>query len=300
MLADGDPTEALHLIASHAQELSAADYTLIAVPADAHQGGPALALPLGVNDPLTGVLPTVRGPLIPHVHRRGTAAGGHLADQAALALQRAQNQTARRELEVLADRDRIARVLHDRVIGQLGAVGLALNGIHRRVKPPDLADRLNTQIDELDRVIHDIRTVIFDLHTEPGSPGHLRNALTSIIGELTGDISLRTLIRMSGPLDSVPGWVAQHAHAVVREGINNTVRHANASDLTITVSVGDDPTITITDDGIGIRHRRRHRPDHPRSGLHNLTQRAQSARGTCHLTRTDTGGTRVTWTAPLT
>jgi signal transduction histidine kinase len=351
LLADGDPVEALRLIASNAQELTAADYALIAVPADAHPAaetteltvtvcvgvgterltgrriplrgsttgavfadhnprsvphlafdvatglgvalGPALALPLGVDDPLTGVLVTVRGPGSPTFTDEELQLVATFADQAALALQHAQTQTARRELEVLADRDRIARDLHEHVIGQLFAVGLALNGIHRRVKPPDLAHRLNAQIDELDHVIRDIRTVIFDLHTEPGTRGHLRNDLTSIIDELTGDLPLRTVIRMSGPLDSVPDGLAQHAHAVVREGINNTVRHANAHDLTITVTLDNNLTITITDDGDGIGQTTPHR------GLHNLTQRAHQTGGTCHLTRPDTGGTRLTWTAPL-
>jgi signal transduction histidine kinase len=98
---------------------------------------------------------------------------------------------------------------------------------------------------------------------------------------------------MSGPLDSVPDGLAQHAHAVVREGINNTVRHANAHDLTIAVTLDNNLTITITDDGDGIGQTTPHR------GLHNLTQRAHQTGGTCHLTRPDTGGTRLTWTAPL-
>ena len=70
----------------------------------------------------------------------------------------------------------------------------------------------------------------------------------------------------------MPAVLAQHAHAVVREGISNTIRH---------------------DDGDGIPETT------ARSGLHNLTQRAQQAGGTCHVTRPDTGGTRLTWTAPL-
>jgi signal transduction histidine kinase len=293
LLADGDPVEALQLIASNAQELT---FPHLAFDVAAGLGidlGPALALPLGVDDSLTGVLLTVRGPGSPTFTDDELHLVATFADQAALALQRVHTQTARRELEVLADRDRIARDLHEHVIGQLFAIGLALNGIHRRVKPADLAHRLNTQIDELDRVIRDIRTVIFDLHTEPGSRPRLRNELTSIIDELTSDISLRTVVRLSGPLDNVPAGLAQHAHAVVREGISNTVKHANAHDLTITVTVDDTITITITDDGDGIGQTT------PRNGLHNLTQRAHQAHGSCHLTRPDTGGTRLTWTAPL-
>jgi signal transduction histidine kinase len=293
LLADGDPVEALQLIASNAQELTFPHLAFDVAAALGIDLGPALALPLGVDDSLTGVLLTVRGPGSPTFTDDELHLVATFADQAALALQRVHTQTARRELEVLADRDRIARDLHEHVIGQLFAIGLALNGIHRRVKPADLAHRLNTQIDELDRVIRDIRTVIFDLHTEPGSRPRLRNELTSIIDELTSDISLRTVVRLSGPLDNVPAGLAQHAHAVVREGISNTVKHANAHDLTITVTVDDTITITITDDGDGIGQTT------PRNGLHNLTQRAHQAHGSCHLTRPDTGGTRLTWTAPL-
>jgi signal transduction histidine kinase len=250
-------------------------------------------LPLGVDDPLTGVLLAVRGPGSPTFTEDELQLVSTFADQAALALQRAETQSTRRELEVLADRDRIARDLHDHVIQRLFAVGLALNGIQRRVKPPELAGRVNIQINELDQIIRDIRTVIFDLQTEPDDAPRLRTQLNGTIAELTGDTALRTLVRISGPLDAVPAPLARDAQAVVREGISNTVRHANAHELTITISVDDNLTITITDDGDGIPETT------ARSGLHNLTQRAGRAGGSCTVTRAAAGGTRLTWTAPL-
>ena len=352
LLADGDTTQALQLIASNAQELTTADCTLIALPTVPSPGaadttdlivtvcvgigtdqligrripvrgsttgavfadhtarsvphlafdvaaglgvefGPALALPLGVGNPLTGVLLTLRGAGSPAFTEEELYLVSTFADQASLALQRADAQATRRELEVLADRDRIARDLHDHVIQQLFAIGLALNGIHRRVRQPEVADRLNRQIDELDQVIRDIRTVIFDLQAEPGSHPHLRNELNDIIDELTSDLPLRTVTRTSGPLDSVPVNLAEHAHAVVREGISNTVRHANAHNLTVTVSLDDHLTITITDDGDGMPETT------ARSGLHNLTERAHQVAGICDVTRPDAGGTRLTWAAPV-
>ncbi|NKQ58862.1 ATP-binding protein, partial [Amycolatopsis sp. K13G38] len=49
----------------------------------------------------------------------------------------------------------------------------------------------------------------------------------------------------------------------------------------------------VTDDGIGI-------PDTvATSGLHNLTERAHETGGQLDLARRDTGGTRLTWNAPL-
>ena len=56
------------------------------------------------------------------------------ADQAALAWQLASTQRQMRELDVLTDRDRIARDLHDHVIQRLFAVGLALQGTIPRAR----------------------------------------------------------------------------------------------------------------------------------------------------------------------
>ena len=53
------------------------------------------------------------------------------ADQASLALDRAQAVSDREELMLVADRDRIARDLHDLVIQRLFATGLQLQGARR-------------------------------------------------------------------------------------------------------------------------------------------------------------------------
>ena len=148
------------------------------------------------------------------------------ADQAALALQRAASQSARREMEVLADRDRIARDLHDSVIQRLFAIGLGMQSTHRRTKTPAVAERLVGHIDQLHEVIQDIRAAIFDLQGGPDDAPNLRSALHRIVTELTADAPMRTTIKMSGPLDVVPAELAEDAAAVVREAVSNVVRHA--------------------------------------------------------------------------
>ncbi len=255
--------------------------------------GPALALPLGAGESISGVLLTIRSEGSDSFDEHQFHVGSSFADQAALALQRARNQSARRELEVLADRDRIARDLHDHVIQRLFAIGLAMQGTHRRAKSPVVADRLTEHIDHLQDVIGDIRTAIFDLQTDPADTPRLRTRLHEVISELTGDSPLRATVRMSGPVNVVAGDLAEHAVAVLREAISNVVRHAGAAKLTVTVLVEDDLVIEVTDDGAGI-------PETvARSGLRNLAQRATDAGGECVVARAEDGGTRLLWTAPL-
>jgi signal transduction histidine kinase len=255
--------------------------------------GPALALPLGGGEDISGVLLTVRLPGSPGFDEQELQLVATFADQAALALQRAEIQRAQREVEVLEDRDRIARDLHDHVIQRLFAIGLGMQSTHRREKSPQQAARLTEHIDQLHDVIQEIRTAIFDLQTGPADKPRLRSILHELITELTAEAPLRTMVRMSGPLDVVPADLALHIQAVVREAVSNAVRHARATDLTITVSVDDDLAIDVTDNEVGI-------PDTvARSGLHNLIQRAATAGGTCTITRPAAGGTRLVWAAPL-
>lgn len=256
--------------------------------------GPALVLPLGSDDSVVGILLAVRAPGSPPFGEQELQVVSSFADQAALALQRAESQAAKRELEVFADRDRIAQDLHDHVIQRLFAIGLSLQGTQRRAKSPVVAERITGHIDQLHEVIQDIRTAIFDLQEKQTGAGALRSRLHDVITEVTQDAPVRTTVRMSGPLDLVPAGLAEDAEAVVREAVSNVVRHARAQEVIVTVSVADDLVIDVSDDGVGM-------PETvARSGLHNLHQRAVAAGGTLTVGPGENGGTRVVFAVPLT
>ncbi|TQC47424.1 GAF domain-containing protein [Rhodococcus sp. WS4] len=257
-------------------------------------GGSAVLLPLRVSaDSVTGVLALIRTlgrePFADHQLPLAAA----FADQAALALKLADDQRQLAAMSLIADRDRIARDLHDHVIQRLFAHGLHLQSAHGRTHVPEGRQRLSEMIDDVQDIITDVRTAIFDLHGGEDYGFALRPALTAIITEQTGESGLRTTVRMTGPLNVITGPLADHAEAVLREALSNVVHHAHAHHVDVTVSVDDDLTICVTDDGTGIP------PAVTRSGLHNLTTRAQQAGGTCTITTHDTGGTRLTWNAPL-
>jgi signal transduction histidine kinase len=235
----------------------------------------------------------IRAPGAPSFGEDQLQIAASFADQAALALRHAESQHTQRELEVLADRDRIARDLHDHVIQRLFAIGLAMQGTHRRAKSPVVAERLNGHIDQLQEVIHEIRGAIFDLQAGPSDAPRLRGVLNEVIAELTEDAPLRTTVRMSGPLDLVSPDLADHAEAVVREAVSNAVRHARASELIVTISVNGDLIVDVADNGVGI-------PDTVgRSGLHNLQERAVEVGGSFAAEKSEDGGSRVRWSAPL-
>ena len=114
-----------------------------------------------------------------------------------------------------------------------------------------------------------------------------------IVEDITADTDLRTSIAFSGRIDLIPDDLAQQVQAVLREAVSNAVRHAHATSLAVTMAVGADVVVEVTDNGDDV-------PDTVApSGPHNLANRAAAARGACTIDRPPGGGTRLVWAAPL-
>ncbi|WP_067537024.1 GAF domain-containing sensor histidine kinase [Nocardia crassostreae] len=256
--------------------------------------GPTLILPLHAQDSTFGVLVMVRPVSAPLFSDEILELAAAFTDQAALAIQLAEAQQRMRELDVLTDRDRIARDLHDHVIQRLFAAGLNLQGTEARARTPGVRQRISEVINDLQDVVREIRTSIFDLHGGNGQSTRLRQRLEQVIKQHTRSIEMRTSLRVSGPLSVVDAELADHAEAVVREAVSNAVRHSGAETLTVTVEVADDLTIVVSDDGCGI-------PDSiTPSGLNNLAHRAEQAGGEfAVLSGADGTGARLRWSVPL-
>ncbi|TDO07158.1 signal transduction histidine kinase [Mycobacterium sp. BK086] len=254
--------------------------------------GPAMVLPLRTTETVAGVVVILRrrGRQTYSDEKLDMMAG--FADQATLAWQLATTQRHLRELDVLSDRDRIARDLHDHVIQRLFAIGLTLQGTIPRAKVPEVQQRLVATVDELQGVIQEIRTAIFDLHGGSAGTTRLRQRLDDAVGAFAGS-EVRITVQYVGPLSVIEAPLSDHAEAVVREGISNAVRHANAETVTVTVRVEDELAIEVVDDGRGMP------ADVTPSGLINLRRRAYEVGGDFTVGDAPDGGTALRWTAPL-
>lgn len=272
--------------------LSAADAAAALGPAMASMSGPALLVPLQTTDTVAGVLIVLRDPdgrdFIAEQLTMTTA----FADQATLAWQLANSQHRMRELDVVADRERIARDLHDHVIQRLFAAGLSLQGAIPRARSTEVQQRLTDTVDELQAVIQEIRTTIFDLHGNSSGTTRLRQRIDDAVASFSGQ-GLRAGVHFVGPLSVVDATLADHAEAVVREAVSNAVRHSGAHTLNVSVRVEDDLTCEIADDGCGMP------ADVTASGLNNLRARADEVGGMLTVTEAPGGGTVVRWSAPL-
>jgi signal transduction histidine kinase len=215
------------------------------------------------------------------------------ASQATLALDRAQALRDQSTLAVLEDRDRIARDLHDLVIQRLFATGLQLQGMHRMVKP-EVQERIGRAVEDIDATIRDLRAAIFELHHQPGHSS-LRGDIQSLVREYAEPLGFRPRLTCTGPLDTaLPATARPQILAAIRESLSNVVRHAQASEVTVEVTVADGEVVTrIADNGVGIS------PGERQSGLRNLRERAETLGGAVRLEPNDPRGTVLELRAPL-
>ncbi|WP_425299125.1 GAF domain-containing protein [Nocardia farcinica] len=257
--------------------------------------GPVLTLPLRAGNAVVGLLTTMRALGMPPVDAAGQAMMSAFADQAALALQMAATQRRMRELDVVSERDRIARDLHDHVIQRLFAVGLSLQSTVSRARAPEIKTRLMDTVNDVQSIVQEIRHSIFDLHSSSAAEAPaLRKRLHAVLAEMTEETDLRTSIRLSGPVSVLAPAMFDDVEAVLREAVSNVVRHAKASSLSVRLTIRDDVELEIVDNGIGLPE------DLPRrSGLANMAARTEKAGGAFRAERGRDGGTVIHWSVPL-
>jgi len=220
------------------------------------------------------------------------------AAQAAITLDRAQAQEDRATLAVLADRDRIARDLHDLVIQRLFATGLTLQTVVPQLSSSPAAVRgIQSAVESLDDTIRDIRGTIFDLHQQDDDTTLRAQVRDAVLTAAATGGPLPRLV-LDGPLDSVvPGQLRPHLVAVLVEALSNVARHADAEHIDVHVAIESEPApavvVEVGDDGRGFGAAEQE------SGLRNMRERAQVLNGTLEVTSTLGEGTKIRWQVPL-
>ena len=259
--------------------------------------GPAVAVPMGTGEGVRGVLLLARTRGEPVFTESETGPLLGFAGQAAVALELAERRRDAEQLVLLADRDRIARDLHDLAIQRLFATGMTLQSMQRFVSHPEATERLQRAVDDLDATIKIIRSTIFGLRTHEGGPTEpgLRVRVAECIEEAVPQLGFTPALRMEGLVDTdVPRDIADNVIAVLGEALTNIARHARASAAEISLAVaGRGLRLTVADNGRGIA------VGTPRGGLRNISERAQDLGGDVRLEEPSGGGTRLVWAVPL-
>ena len=257
---------------------------------DADPHGPTALVPITVGNDEVGVIgvawaadaETYVGNVVPLL--------AALAQEIGLTLAAARGQQDRSRLALLEDRDRIARDMHDHVIQRLFATGLSLQAAARMAESTSVRRRLDEAVDDLDAAIKDIRHTIFELH-RPTPFRDLREEIVELVRVCAKTLGFAPSLTIDGSLEGLAADFEADLIAVVREGLANVARHAQASSASVRVTSGDTIQVEVADDGVGVA------PSAVHSGLANLRKRAESHGGSLTLTARTPRGTALVWEA---
>ena len=221
-----------------------------------------------------------------------------LALAAGIAIENTHLQQQLRMADVYEDRDRLARDLHDTVIQRLFGVGLTLQSIAAR-SPSEIAPGLGAMVTEIDQVIKQVRSTIYELGLGADLRG-VRDDILSLVDELTPVVGFHVTVSIDGPVDSaVSDTMAEHLMATIRESVTNIGRHANATNASVSLVVADGQCrLTVTDNGVGIGAGTSE-ASRGGLGLVNIRRRAEKLHGTLDLKTPEGGGTSLTWQVPV-
>ena len=219
-----------------------------------------------------------------------------LAGYAALAIAGTELSEQRGRLTLLEERERVGMELHDGIIQSLYAIGMQLQLL--KLTQPEVGDEVSKATRSLDAVIEDIRHYILNLKVATYEQQTMRACLIDVVARLHIPESLNIQVNTSDRQPPFAPPVVEAVCQIAHEAVSNIVRHAEATQATITVTESANQfQMVIQDNGRGLR------PNIPNEegglGLPNIMQRARIHGGAVVIDKAPGGGTRVTLSLPL-
>lgn len=269
---------------------SSADVKVIGLPAAAH----GYLLPtLATFAVLAGIGLVVALVIIQQQHQRTE----YLRElQTALTKRMEQSELElRRSVEA---RERIGRDLHDDIIQSIYAAGLGLEDCLRLIRraPAQAETRLATTIHMLNETIGAVRNFISGLEPKALTGTEFKAALKSL-ALLGGESSAPVKFEVdSASVSCLTSTQATHFLHIAKEAISNSLRHARASQILVSLQTVDTGIrLSIQDDGVGFDPKE---VAGPGQGLRNLATRASAAGTDLQIISSPGQGCRIVITVP--
>lgn len=237
----------------------------------------------------------------------GGAAAFGIARTVALRQMKRRLEEVERAHALERERTRIARDLHDEVGAGLTEIAMQNFWVHRELQgaaPPATLDRVEKARQSAVDLVRSVDAIVWAVNPANDTLDRFVPYLTHSVEQFLEAADVRSRIDVPDNLPPVPlaGATRHSLFLVVREAVNNAVKHAAplAVSLTVRIAAGR-LMLTIEDDGQGFDPERALAASEPgqRSGLPNMRRRIEELGGAFTIRSRPTGGTAVTLDVPL-
>jgi signal transduction histidine kinase len=228
------------------------------------------------------------------------------ANQVALAIDNARLYEKAQRLAVLQERQRLARELHDSVSQALYGIALGTRTVQALVSRTAIEGELKDQLSEpLDYVLSlsegglaEMRALIFELRPESLESEGLLAALVkqAAVLKTRHHIDVNAQFCADEPGASLP--VKEALYRVAQEALNNVVKHANATKITLSLACQDGQImLEIDDNGRGFDVNGTFAGH---LGLRSMRERVERVGGSLAISSSSCHGTQIVAAAPVT
>jgi signal transduction histidine kinase/ligand-binding sensor domain-containing protein len=212
---------------------------------------------------------------------------------------RAQVAALQQQAALDKERTRIARDIHDDVGGSLTHMTLLLELALRERRSPDaVASRMEQGLTTARQIIKSLDETVWVVNPRNDTLAHLINYMSECSFDFlrAAGIQCQADLPVAPPDRTVSSEVRHHLFFVVKEALNNVVRHAHATAVTLRVLVSDESlSIIVGDNGQGFAEAA---DNAYADGLRNMRQRMAEIDGQVLIESHPGGGTILSFIYP--
>lgn len=201
---------------------------------------------------------------------------------------------------VLAERNRIAREIHDTLAQGFVAVSVQLQIVGRMLsQSTETARQHLDQAQELVRTgLDDARRAIWELRSQNAENQDLASQLLQMAERVTVSSEIKTLVEVHGTYHPLPPSTESELLRIAREAVTNVVRHAAATRIEIELHFTRRRVkMTVADNGRGFAGDAQSSAN-GHFGITGMKERAQQIGGSVTVTSNQGEGTQVQVEAP--
>jgi PAS domain S-box-containing protein len=221
-----------------------------------------------------------------------------MAGQIATAISNVQLGEQARRAAALAERNRVARDLHDSATQTLYSMVLLASGWALRAENGRLTEipAKFKQIGQIAvQVLKELRLLIYQLR-HPDLEAGLISALEERLAAVEQRANITTTLEVTADLTDLPPEYEEELYVILQEALNNALRHAEAQQVTLKIYTDVTSIVfCVSDDGRGFD------PSAPSAGLglRSMRERADKLGAELILTAQPNHGTRLEIRVPV-
>lgn len=192
----------------------------------------------------------------------------------------------------IAERERIARELHDTLLQGSQWLLLRFQAIAERVQGDELRKEIKDTLDRADAVLAEGRARVRELRTS-SPPGDFAQSLAGVASTIIGGDTPRFHLAVEGEQRALYAMVSEEILRIFEEAVRNVLKHANAKNIDAFLIYGArELRLSVRDNGVGMDQSQLTGSD-GHFGLVGMRERAERIGAHLQIVSREGGGTAV-------